>query len=446
MSDTVPRTGSAGSLAAAVVEGVTEVAGRPGTRRAARTALAGLGIGLGLGAVVSAASSGLAAYFARKIVVPGQAPENVQILHVDGFDDDMHVHLSADEETIVPGRYGLWFDGGRGHAQIGDILEYDPWSRTVSRQVLGVPHGDLRTATSGRWTGTFYPDPECLELPYEDIVLTTEVGDLPAWWFPTAAAEADAAGDEAEPVARTDSGQVVAGRDTWAVLIHGRGATRAEGLRAVPVLDALGIPSLAISYRNDAEVRVGNTARYGLGDTEWIDIDAAIDFALAHGARRVVLVGWSMGGAIAFQAASRGRNRRFVSALVLDGPVVDWYSVLDHQARENFLPTPVARLTLDMISRPWAQPITGLETPLDLDRLDWVTRAAELDVPMLLVHSDDDDFVPSGPSHALANVRRDLVTMPHYEKARHTKEWNVDPVKWEDDVARFLSGHLGLGD
>ena len=123
----------------------------------------------------------------------------------------------------------------------------------------------------------------------------------------------------------------------------------------------------------------------------------------------------------------------------MDGPVVDWYNVLDHQARKNFLPTPVARLTLDMITRPWARPFTGLETPLDLDRMDWVRRAAELAVPVLLIHSDDDEFVPVGPSRALAAVRNDLVTMPPWSKARHTKEWNVDPVQWNDDVANWMT-------
>src|SRR5699024_4602579 len=118
----------------------------------------------------------------------------------------------------------------------------------------------------------------------------------------------------------------------------------------------------------------------------------------------------------------RGRNRRRVTSLVLDGPVVDWVNVLDGQAKKNLLPTPIAKLTLEMITQPWARPITGLQTPLDLDRMDWVTRAAELDVPVLLIHSDDDEFVPSGPSHALASVRRDLVTMPDYSKAHHTKE------------------------
>ncbi|WP_167196801.1 alpha/beta hydrolase family protein [Brevibacterium pigmentatum] len=391
------------------------------TKFPARLLAAGIGVGAGLGALISVASSGLAAYFARRIVVPENAPEELDILHIDGFPPNMRIHLPADEETTVPGTYGLYFNQGSGHAVIGDIVEYDPRSRTVSREILSVTRGDIRRAWRGRWTGIVYPDPIAAGVNFDDIEIRSDAGSLPAWLLPT---------DHPEP------------QDTWAILIHGRASTRAEGLRAAPVLNTLGVPAIAMSYRNDAEVRVETTSRYGLGDTEWIDVDAAIDYAVSRGAKNVVLFGWSMGGAIALQAASRGRNRRFVTSLVLDGPVVDWVNVLDGQAKKNLLPTPVAKLTLEMITQPWARPITGLETPLDLDRMDWVTRAAELDVPVLLIHSDDDEFVPSGPSHALAGVRRDLVTMPSYSKAHHTKEWNIDPVRWEDDVANFLEAKI----
>ncbi|TGD09855.1 alpha/beta fold hydrolase [Brevibacterium sp. S111] len=391
------------------------------TKFPARLLVAAVGVGAGLGALISVASSGLAAYFARRIVVPENAPEELDILHIDGFPPNMRIHLPADEETTVPGAYGLYFNQGAGHAVIGDIVEYDPRSRTVSREILSVTRGDIRRAWRGRWTGIVYPDPVAAGVNFDDIEIRSDAGRLPAWLLPT---------DHPEP------------QETWAILIHGRASTRAEGLRAAPVLNTLGVPAIAMSYRNDAEVRVETTSRYGLGDTEWIDVDAAIDCAVARGAKNVVLFGWSMGGAIALQAASRGRNRRYVTSLVLDGPVVDWVNVLDGQAKKNLLPTPIAKLTLEMITQPWARPITGLETPLDLDRMDWVTRAAELDVPVLLIHSDDDEFVPSGPSHALASVRRDLVTMPTYSKAHHTKEWNIDPVRWEDDVANFLEAKI----
>jgi hypothetical protein len=60
---------------------------------------------------------------------------------------------------------------------------------------------------------------------------------------------------------------------------------------------------------------------------------------------------------------------------------------------------------------------------------------------VLVLHSDDDEFVPSGPSHALAAARPDLVHLVTSRGARHTKEWNVDPQAWEAAVARFLLEH-----
>jgi len=55
-----------------------------------------------------------------------------------------------------------------------------------------------------------------------------------------------------------------------------------------------------------------------------------------------------------------------------------------------------------------------------------------------VLHSDDDEFVPSGPSRRLALARPDLVTLVSSRGARHTKEWNVDPDSWDTAVARFL--------
>ncbi|RAD62265.1 alpha/beta hydrolase, partial [Burkholderia multivorans] len=54
-----------------------------------RLLLAAVGVGAGVGAVISVASSGLAAYFARRIVVPENAPEELDILHIDGFSPNM---------------------------------------------------------------------------------------------------------------------------------------------------------------------------------------------------------------------------------------------------------------------------------------------------------------------------------------------------------------------
>jgi hypothetical protein len=77
--------------------------------------------------------------------------------------------------------------------------------------------------------------------------------------------------------------------------------------------------------------------------------------------------------------------------------------------------------------------------PIDVARADWVNRAAELDHPLLLIHSDGDDFVPVGPAVALAARRPDLVRFERWQQARHCREWNNDSARWERAVAEFLA-------
>jgi hypothetical protein len=57
---------------------------------------------------------------------------------------------------------------------------------------------------------------------------------------------------------------------------------------------------------------------------------------------------------------------------------------------------------------------------------------------VLLLHSDDDGFVPSTASRALAAARPDIVTFVPFEVARHTKLWNYDRTRWEDAIRNWL--------
>lgn len=395
-------------------------------RRTLRSAGVGAGIGAATAALLAAVSSTAALYYARRIVTPDRhKPDDVEVLTVGAAT----VTLRANEETVAPGRYGLWLDGGNGHAQLGEVLEHDADARTVTRRVLGVDSGRLRDG-KGRWNGYFYARSPTLALglAHQDVVVTSEAGELPTWFVPPS------------PDGEGDSG----GSDVWAILVHGRGGTREEGLRAVPLLHRLGMPVLIPSYRNDVDAPSSHrhSGSYHLGDTEWVDVEAAVLHALDAGAKEVVLFGWSMGGAIILQLVARSWLADRVRGLVLDAPVVDWRDVLDHHARLNRLPRPVGRLGLAMLGHRSARRLVGVDGPVDLRRLDWVTRAAELRLPVLLVHSDDDEYVPSGPSRRLAQARPDLVTHVPVAGARHTREWNVDPRAWEDAVERFLRPHL----
>jgi hypothetical protein len=382
---------------------------------AARKAVIAGSVAAGSVAVAGALSSlSAAAYFARRVLTPDrEKPDDTQVLAVD----DASVTLGATPDSVVPGRYGLWLDGGAGHARVGDILELDEAPGRVRRELLGVDWGTLVPGLA-RWNQYYYagsPDRSLgLRTEYADVA--TELGTMPAWVVPSA-----------EPTTR------------WGILVHGRGARRDETLRGVTPLRDAGLTVMVPSYRNDLGARHGPDGRYNLGLSEWRDIEDAALYAVQHGARELVLAGWSMGGAIVLQTLSRSWLADYVTHVVLDAPVIDWNDVLAHHARLNGVPAAIGGLSRTLMGKHWARRLVGVHEAVDVARTDWVARAGELRHRMLLIHSLDDEFVPSGPSERLAAARPDLVRFEPWHAARHTKEWNTDPQRWDRLVREFVS-------
>lgn len=379
-------------------------------KSAAVTAIAGGAIA----ATTALSSLGAAAFFARRVLTPDRRrPDDTHILAVT----DDEVVLGSTPDTTAPGRYGLWLDGGTGHARVGDVVDIDLAAGRVRRRLLGVDAGHLAVGFA-RWNQYYYagsPD-RALGLRTEYTEFDTELGSMPAWVVPAA----------------VDT-------DRWAVLVHGRGARREETIRAIKPLHDNGIHVMVPAYRNDLGARRGPDGRYNLGLSEWRDVEDAVLLAVRRGARDVILVGWSMGGAIVLQTLARSWVRDLVSRVVLDAPVVDWADVLRHHAQLNRVPLGVSAMSRSLMGRRSARRLVGVHDVLDVAQTDWVARAGELSHPILLIHSVDDEFVPVGPSLRLAQARPDLVTMEHWAGARHCKEWNVDPDRWDRSVTAFVS-------
>ena len=428
-----PRPELRPDLARAAARGKTvPVAAAPGSAPSgsAKWALGGIIGGSAAAGILAAGSSALALYFARRVITPARfRAEDQEVLAVIREGRALQVIFAATPDATVDGVYGFFFDGGRGHARIGRILSYSPAERTVLREVEHVYSGDLSTARRGWWSGAAYPDPAALGLPVEDVLIDVDAGTAPAWLV------------RAAPQSQ-DVGPRDVGSDVWAIMVHGRGATRLEGLRALRPARELGMSSLLISYRNDGLAPSASDGRYGLGSTEWRDVEAAIDFALQQGAREVVLFGWSMGGAICLQTADLSRHRHLIRAMVLDAPVISWVNVLAHHAELNRIPSSVGRYGQLMLSHRLGRRLTGLAAPVDLKAMDWVSRAVELRTPTLIVHSVDDEYVPYGPSAVLAEKNPEMVTFEPFDRALHTKEWNVDPERWERQVTAWLRQQL----
>jgi len=383
-------------------------------------------IGAGLGALsligaAAVATAGLSVLIARKVIVPpSRREEDVVVRSVD-LDTGLIV-LDSTADSRLRGEYSFWFARETGHARIGEIVAAT--QNTVTRRILGVDLGDLSAAKRGRLTGWFYLTPDDLNVPFSEVDIATPLGNAPAWLIPPAGAS-------------RKGGSVTGMR--WAIHVHGRAVRRPETLRAVPIFRAAGFTSLVVSYRNDGEAPRSGDFRYALGDREWLDVEAAMRYALSHGATDLVLVGWSMGGATVLQALTRSAYGDRVAGVILESPVVDWIAALDFQVRLRRLPVLVRSFVILLFKHSWGRFFTGLAEPLDIDRLDFVTRAKELDRPVLILHSDDDGFVPSTASRALAIARPDIVEFEAFEVARHTKLWNYDRDRWEGAISEWIA-------
>lgn len=347
---------------------------------------------------------------ARRVVTPARRLPDTRILSLDTAAQT--ITLSRTPDTGLPGRYGLFTTGTADYVKLGSVLSEDATS--VKRKLLTHIGSDARLSPDAAFSGWYYDRPDQLQLPYSPELIGSTVGPCPAWLFP--------AGDG----------------DVWVIQVHGRGTTRAECLRAVPLFHSLGVTSLVVSYRNDGEAPRSRAGTYTLGATEWRDVDAAVGFARRRGARRILLMGWSMGGAIALQVSLNSAHRSAIAGLVLESPVIDWRIVLEYQARAQRVPTTVSGLAIEALRHEWAAPITRSGSAIPFDRLDVVSRAGELRHPILILHSDDDGFVPSDASHDLAVARPDLVQLEVFDVARHTKLWNYDQDRWTTRIRAWL--------
>lgn len=344
---------------------------------------------------------------ARRIVTPAVRVMDTEILSVDTGAQTIELRRTAD--TALPGRYGLFTTVG--YVKIGTVLSEDGTS--VRRKLLTQIEPGAKLDRGAGFSGWYFALPSELHLPWETVPIESPAGTCPAWFFPGTSS-------------------------TWVIQVHGRGATRSECLRAVPVLHSLGLPNLVVSYRNDDDAPRTRRGTYALGAAEWQDVDAAIAYARRNGAERVMFMGWSMGGALALQAAVSSEHRESIAALILESPVVDWRAVLRFQARLAGIRAPLPALAMRSLTVPWTARLGGADEAIPLDTLDMVARADELTAPMLILHSDDDGLVPSDGSRALAEARPDLVTLFPFTVARHTKLWNYNQAEWTSAITDWV--------
>lgn len=373
---------------------------------ATRHALAAAGIGTTT--ALLAAAGGAAWYYAGRIIEPpGRRPDPVG--------DRDRVELVAASEGYLtlrgpaaarPGWWGVSWPGG--YARLGPPVSI---AGTVIRPVELIT-GEVAPGTLGTLEAEAAPD-DPGALPGVDarparVVVDGPLGALPCWWWPGSS-------------------------PTWAILLHGRRGARRETFRLVPTLVAAGLPTVAASYRNDPDAPPSPDGRSHLGATEWEDVAAVVEWALAQGARDVVLAGLSMGGACIGELLARSPLAEHVRGLVLDAPVLDWGPVIRRAAVERGLPARVLPLLL-----PATMALAARRARIDWGGLAHLHDARDFDRPTLLFHGSADATVPVELADAFAEARADVVTYVRVEGADHLWSWNLARELYEDALAGFL--------
>jgi alpha-beta hydrolase superfamily lysophospholipase len=394
---------AAGTLSPAPAEADRNAAPAPGRRSRRLWA----SIGLGVLVLVLLAAAGLASWhFSSVVLVPDHSQWQAAV-DVEGVAPGQ-ITLGHSDEADRPGTYGLEWIGG--HAIVGSILSSD--EEGVTRRLSQVDGYVVPGTDAGFDSNVFTGSPHAaLGVPSSSVQVHGQLGPLPAWLVPA-----------------KDGTQ-----DDWAIVVHGINGTPQEGLRLVPRLRAAGLSSLLITYRDDLGAPGSPDGLHHLGQTEWRDLEAAARYAIGHGARRLVLVGYSMGGAVIAQFMERSRLAPRAAALVLDAPVLDWRRVLEFNATEKGLPASSA------IPLEWA---IGARIDADWDSLDALQHPEDFQLPILLFHGVEDEVVPIEGSDEFAEELPNRVTYYRVPRAGHTQSWNVDPRLYDVRLSRFLAKAL----
>ena len=319
------------------------------------------------------------------------------------------VTLAADRGSkpwwSKPGIWGIAWQTpqGDGYAQVGDILS------TKDREIVRTlthHRGSLSAGQVVRFESfAFSGDPMTTHgIPFDNVTYTSPLGTMPAWFVPGKS-------------------------KTWAIFTHGRASNRKEGLRILPMLVELGVPTLLITYRNDRESPENPDGFYHFGETEWHDLVGAVRYALDHGAEDIVLLGNSMGGAIVLNFLHESPLAPRVRAVVLDSPILSFKAVIDFGAAQRGFPAPLTAL---------GEGIAGLRFGINWDSQDYLRFAKDIKAPILLFHGEDDTVVPISTSENLSKLRSDSVTYVQVPSATHVRSWNVDPKAYTETVRTFL--------
>ena len=258
----------------------------------------------------------------------------------------------------------------------------------------------------------FLGDPAAaLGITVHDVVVPGRLGPLPAWYFPGPGS-------------------------TIVIGVHGQNGTRKDVLRIIDIVHRMGFPALAITYRNDLAAARDPSGYHRYGQAEWPDLEAAVRWSLAQGARDIVLVGQSMGASVVAAFLKHSSLAPMVARVMLDAPMLDLHAAIDYQVDRHRIPI-IGRLPAPLIRT--AKRIASARFGVDWSAVSYLDETTWLKVPALVIHGDDDPRVPISISLRLNELEPSLVTFEVFPGAGHLESWNTDRSRYTSLVESFLA-------
>lgn len=239
------------------------------------------------------------------------------------------------------------------------------------------------------------------------------------------------------PLGPMDALYLPAAGTTWVIHVHGKGATPDEAAPLFGPLQQAGYPQLSITYRNDDGQPMDPSGYYQYGVTEWEDVSGAVDYALAAGAERIILSGFSTGAAHTMAFLSR-RALDSVDGVLFDSPNLDLSEAVGLAASQRELP--LLPITVPPTLTEVAKFFTSMRIGVNWETLDYVSDAdVIIRQPVLVHHGTDDMTVPIEVSIAFEEQSPELIELIEVEGADHVESYDVEPEEYVESVLEFLS-------
>jgi pimeloyl-ACP methyl ester carboxylesterase len=142
-----------------------------------------------------------------------------------------------------------------------------------------------------------------------------------------------------------------------------------------------------------------------------------------------------MGGAIVTSFLYRSELAEGVRAVILDAPALNLAAAGDMKLRDGGVP---GWLTGTM------RRVASWRYDIDWESMDHLQHADDLDVPMLILHGDEDETAPASSSQELAELRPDIVTYVEMTGVGHVRGWNEAQGPYLDAIEAYLDRVVDL--